>query len=575
MRWVLLLLVSFAFVPSAAADFPILQLREQNGKIVSTELPNDSKAAVFVFLGTECPVNNAYIPRLNELTEKFAKDGVRLVGVNSNEHDTKESISNHAKEYKVAFPILRDENQRLAAALGAQKTPEAIVVDKKGTIRYRGRIDDQFGVGFQRPAPKTNDLIEAVADVLAGKDIAPASKSNAAGCYITRAPKAKSGGDLTYAKDIAPIVQNRCQECHRPGQIGPMPLLTHHDVSSWAAMIKEVVTDKRMPPWHADPRFGHFSNDRSLTTAEREKILTWIDSGCPAGNDADLPPAKKFADGWTIGSPDVVFEMPRAFNVPAKSPASGIAYQYFPVPTNFDEDMWIEAAEAKPGNRAVVHHIIVYIMDGKKKMVGGDGIGKGMLVAYAPGDIGTVYQSGSAKRIPKGAMLVFQMHYTPNGVAQSDRSSVALRFAKKPPELEAVTRGIAQQTFLLKPKTDDQKVNAVSTFKTDVTVWALMPHMHLRGKAFDFDAIYPDGKTVKLLSVPKYDFAWQSAYRFSKPLELPAGTRIKCSAVFDNSENNLSNPDPTKYVYWGEQTWEEMMIGFVDYSVRKSKQPAE
>jgi hypothetical protein len=414
-------------------------------------------------------------------------------------------------------------------------------------------------------------LRDAVAAVVAGKE--PANeKTPASGCIITRAPKNKADAKaaVNYAKDISRIVQNRCQECHRPGQIGPMPLLTYDDVASWAGMIQEVVRENRMPPWHADPKYGKFHNDRSLPAAERQALLAWIDAGCPRGNDADLPQPKTFAQGWSIGTPDVVFEMPKEFNVPAKAPARGVPYQHFTVPTNFKEDVWIQAAEAKPGNYAVVHHIIVFVLETQKSGPIGDGIGKGMLVAYAPGDIGSVYPADSAKRVPKGATLVFQMHYTPNGIAQSDRSKVGLVFAKSPPKYEVSTRGIAQKAIMLLPKKDDQKFFNDAEFKNDVLVWALMPHMHLRGKAFQFEAVYSDGKRETLLSVPRYDFAWQAAYRLERPLALPAGTHIACTAVYDNSTNNLSNPDPNAFVRWGEQTWEEMMIGFVDYSVARS-----
>jgi peroxiredoxin len=555
--------------PYAAADFPAFRLRDSAGKVVASEDFKDAKALVLVFIGTQCPVNNAYMPRLVELDGQFAKDGVRLIGVNSNEHDNAADIRDHVKQFKLTFPVLRDEGQRLADKLGVQRTPEAVVVDPKGVIHYRGRIDDQFGIGFQRPAAKATDLVDAVAALLAGKEMTELDKNPASGCRITRAPRPSGDGKVTYAKEISRIVQNRCQECHRPGQIGPMPLLTYDDVSSWAGMIQEVVKDNRMPPWHADPKFGKFNNDRSLPSVERQALLSWIDAGCPPGNDADLPKPKTFVEGWSIGTPDAVFEMPKAYSIPAKAPEKGIPYQHFVVPTNFKEDVWIQAAEAKPGNRAVVHHIIVFIMEGRKTAPIGDGIGKGMLVAYAPGDIGSVYPAQSAKRIPKGSSLLFQMHYTPNGTAHTDRSKVGFVFAKEPPTHEVATRGVAQQTILLWPNKDDQKVAANSTFKDDVLVWALMPHMHLRGKSFQFEAQYPDGKKETLLSVPRYDFAWQAAYRLAQPLALPAGSKILCSATFDNSSNNLNNPDPTKFVRWGDQTWEEMMIGFVDYSVAR------
>jgi len=236
------------------------------------------------------------------------------------------------------------------------------------------------------------------------------------------------------------------------------------------------------------------------------------------------------------------------------------------VPTNFAEDKWVQAAEAKPGNGAVVHHIIVYILGERKKGKGFDGIGQGMLAAFAPGDLGTVFVPGAAKKLPKGATLYFQMHYTPNGTEQTDRSSVGLIFAKEPPKHEVRTKAIAQQLLFVPPQAGHHKVTQTATFARETIVWSLFPHMHLRGKDFEYRAVFPDGKTQTLLSVPRFDFNWQASYRLAEPLRLPAGTRIECTAHFDNSKANLSNPDPTRWVTWGDQTWEEMMIGFVDYT---------
>jgi peroxiredoxin len=556
---------SSASEPKTVAN---LRLKDLDGKHTAVASDNDAKAFVVVFLGTQCPVNNAYLPRLAELHAAYSPKGVRFIGINSNEHDTPAAIAAHARKHNLPFPVLRDEAHRAADEFGAQRVPEAFVLDALRRIRYQGRIDDQFGVGYQRPQASKHYLTDALEAVLAGKEVAQA-KVDVEGCYITRAPKAKTEAKtVTFSKHVAPILQNRCQECHRPGQIGPMPLLTYEDAASWSQMIHEVVADNRMPPWHADPKYGKFRNDRSLSAADRRTLLAWIKQGCPKGDDGDLPKPRRFAEGWKIGEPDAVFAMPTEFKVPAKAPPKGVPYKYFVVPTNFDQDVWVQAAEAKPGNPSVVHHIIVYIMQGNRRLKDGfgDGIGNGMLVAFAPGDFGAVHAPGAARKIPKGASLVFQMHYTPNGIEQTDRSSVGLVFAKEPPKHEVRTRAIAQQLLFIWPHGDNQKFQSASTFKDDALVWTLTPHMHLRGKSFQYEAVYPDGKRETILSVPRYDFGWQASYRFETPLHLPAGTRIECTAHFDNSAKNLNNPDPTKMVRWGDQTWEEMMIGFVDYT---------
>ncbi len=542
-------------------------LRDVAGKEWSSKSQREKKAFVVVFLGTECPVNNAYMPRLGELYKEYAPKGVGFVGINSNRTDTPARVATHAKEHGIPFPILKDTANVVADRFDARRTPEAFVLSGDGKVLYRGRIDDQIGIGFRRPAPTRRDLAEALDEALAGKAVSQ-PQTTPPGCPIARTIKPKKDGSITYSKHVAPILQKNCQECHRPGQVGPMALMDYDDALGWAEAIREVVQERRMPPWHADPNFGHFANDRSLSKEDRETLLTWIRQDCPQGNPRDVPPPRRFADDWSIGKPDAVFSMPSAFVVPAKGGKNGVRYQYFGVPTKYDEDRWIQAVEAKAGNRAVVHHILVYVVKpGEGYGARGiDGIGNNMLVAFAPGDLPAVFTGGTAKKLPKGATLLFQMHYTPNGVEQKDRSSVGLIFAKKPPQYEVRTRGIAQSRFVIPPGANDHEVKSVTTFDENARLLSLFPHMHLRGKDFEYRAVFPDGKSEILLRVPRYDFNWQSHYRLAKPLDLPAGTRIECTAHFDNSADNLNNPDPQKAVRWGEQTWEEMMIGFVDYT---------
>ncbi|MBI2807455.1 MAG: redoxin domain-containing protein [Planctomycetes bacterium] len=553
--------------PKAVADFTLKSIAGGEWTLAKQK----SKAIVVAFIGTQCPINNAYMPRLVELEKAYADKGVQFVAINSNEHDTLETIRTHAKKHGLSFPILRDEKHLVANRFGAERHPTVFLLDDKHFVCYQGRIDDQFGIGYQRKEPTRRDLVAAIDELLAGKSVSVA-RTKVEGCFITRVPAAKKKADVTYARDVSRILQNRCQECHRPGQIGPMPLLTYDDASAWSLMIREVVSEERMPPWHADPKHGSFKNDRRLSAAERAKLIAWIDAGCPEGDAKDLPRAKKFAPGWTIGQPDAVFTFKDAIAVPAKATRSSIPYKYVVVKTNFDEDKWIHAVEARPGNHAVVHHIIVYIVaGGKRARTPGDGIGSGMLVAYAPGDLGSVFPANAAKKLPKGALLAFQMHYTPTGTAQTDKSSIGFIFAKTPPQAEMRTRAIAQQAFLIPPGAANHKVTSKTTFSKDAVLYSMFPHMHLRGKDFQFDVVYPDGKRQTLLSVPRYDFGWQSNYILAKPLLLPAGTRIECTAHFDNSAKNPNNPNSKTLVFWGEQTWHEMMIGFVDYAYTSEK----
>jgi peroxiredoxin len=547
---------------------PNFTLKDTANKDWSLADCKDTKAVVVVFMGTECPVNNAYMPRLVELHQTYAEKGVTLVGINSNNQDTATRVAAHAKEHKLPFPVLKDAANVVADQFGAQRTPEAFVLDAKGKIVYQGRIDDQFGVGFKRPAPTRSDVAEALDALLDGKAVKE-SRTEPAGCLIARATKPKETGTVTYTKQVSRVLQKNCQECHRPGQVGPMQLLTYEDALNWSDSIAEVVKQKRMPPWLADPAHGKFSNDRSLSKEDRETLLSWIDQGCPKGDPKDMPPERTFTEGWRIGKPDMVFTMSEEFTVPAKAGKGGIQYQNFVVPTNFEEDRWVQAVEAKPGAREVVHHIIVFVANrgGPEPGRGPDGFGNGFLVGYAPGDMPAVFPEGTAKKVTKGAVLIFQMHYTPDGVERKDRSSVALIFAKEPPKIEMKTRAITQKDLKITPGADNYEAKSISQFDKDVELYSLLPHMHLRGKDFVYNAIFPDGKSETLLSVPRWDFSWQSNYRYVKPLHLPAGTKVECTAHFDNSANNPNNPDPLAMVRWGEQTWDEMLIGFVDYAV--------
>lgn len=545
------------------------QLTAVSGKTVSSADYRDKKAFVIVFIGTQCPINNAYMPRLAELHREFADKGVQFLAVNANSHDSLAEMAAHAKKYEIPFPVLKDEGNVVADRFGARRTPEALVLDGHSVIRYQGRIDDQFGIAIKRAKPTSEELHDALVQVLAGKPVAKLT-APVAGCVIARVAKPREAGPVTFTRDIAPLLQKHCQECHRPGQIGPMSLLTYDDAAAWAETIREVVTERRMPPWYADPRFGRFANDRRLSDADRNLVLAWIDQGLPRGDGRDLPPPRNFVEGWTFGKPELILSMAKEFPVPAQMPAGGIPYQEFVVDTGFKEDRWIIAAEARPGAPEVVHHIVIFLVPPGKNFFPGNPETP-VLAGTAPGDVAfrVPADSGMAKKIPAGSKLVFQMHYTPNGTAQKDRSSLGLFFAKTPPKYDIRTVPIADLTFRIPPGADNYQVESWFKFRHDGKVTGMMPHMHLRGKDFLIEAVYPDGKKETILSVPKWNFNWQGSYLLATPLAVPKGTRIHCIAHYDNSKNNPNNPDPTRTVHWGDQTWEEMMIGWMDYVYEK------
>ncbi len=550
--------------PAIGATVEKLSLKDIHRRPRSLDSFKDKKCFAVVFIGNECPLANLYIPTLIELHKKYAEGeyaerGVQFLAINSNVQDTFVQVAAHAQDREVPFPVLKDFDHRAADAFGAKRTPEAFLLDAQGVIRYHGRIDDQYGIGFQREKPTRQDLKAAIDEFLADKAITT-PQTEPSGCIIARAKKPRVNGEVNFAQHVSRIVQKNCQECHRPGEIGPMSLLTYEHAKNWAETIREVVLEQRMPPWHADPRYGKFLNDRKLSQDDADTLLEWVDLGCPKGDDKDLPPPAQFTDGWKIGQPDVVFQMPKEFNVPA---TGVLDYKKFAVDPGFKEDVWVQAAECRPGNRAVVHHIIVYMQLPLQPLYALDGTAS-MLTGWAPGDMPATYRPGTAKKIPAGAKLVFEVHYTPNGTEQTDRSSVGIIFAKQPPEQVAEVNILANLPIKIPPQTGNHREELSYTFRRDARILSFMPHMHLRGTSAKYVATYPDGKTETLLSVPDYDFNWQSVYRFAEPVRVPKGTKLKWIGTWDNSPDNPRNPDPAKEVRWGLQTWDEMQNGWMD-----------
>ncbi|MEP7270959.1 MAG: thiol-disulfide isomerase [Acidobacteriota bacterium] len=396
---------------------------------------------------------------------------------------------------------------------------------------------------------------------------------------VPAAAKKSAPAKATFTRDIAPIFFKNCAECHRAGEIAPMSLMTYQEVRPWAKSIKERVMDGSMPPWSADPKVGHWANDPRLSQKEIDTIVAWVGDGAPKGEDKDLPAAPKFAQGWTIGTPDAVIEMPVEYTVPADGT---IPYLYYTMPTNFTEDKWISAMEIRPGNRRVVHHVIAYAQEAgaKDTNAGGEGDlrrgGRVHLGGITPNKTGIVYDPDTARLIKKGSSIVFQMHYTTNGEVTTDRTKIGFVFAKEPGKKTLVTGNAINGRFVIPAGDENAEVKATKTFDEDVLITSFMPHMHVRGKDFVYTAVYPDGRSEVLLNVPKYDFNWQHTYIPAKPIALPKGTRLDCVAHFDNSAKNKYNPDPTKAVKWGDQTWEEMMIGWFTYTPAgdRTKAPA-
>jgi hypothetical protein len=388
---------------------------------------------------------------------------------------------------------------------------------------------------------------------------------------------------VTYYKDVLPILQNRCQGCHRPGEVAPISFLTYSETRPWAKAIRESVLLRKMPPWLADPHFGKFANDRSLTKREVDTLVAWVDGGAREGKANQRPKPREFVEGWNVGQPDVVLEMPLDYQVPA---TGTIEYQHFVVPTGFTEDKWVQVAEMRAGNRALVHHAAIFVRTPESKtkwladLKPGEPygtknqrwfIGRTMydelLSFYVPGGVPYALPPGQAKLIRAGSDIIFQIHYTANGKPGTDRSRIGLVFSKDPPTERVHSLTITNVKLLIPPGVADFPVQANFSLPRDVKLVSLNPHMHLRGKSFEFRAIYPTGESETLLRVPNYSFSWQLYYYLAEQKILPGGTRIECTGRYDNSPNNPNNPDPTKEVRWGDQSWEEMLIGTVDLAI--------
>jgi len=404
---------------------------------------------------------------------------------------------------------------------------------------------------------------------------------------------------VTFSKQVAPILQKRCQQCHRPGEAAPMALLTYEQARPWAKAIKEAVLSKRMPPWFADPHYGKFKNDRSLGPDEVETIKAWVEAGAPEGDRRDLPAPVQWLEGWNIGKPDQSFELPNPYTVPA---SGTIEYTYYVIPSGFTEDKWVQMAEVRPGDRSVVHHVIAFIRPPGSKWLadakpgepfvpkrgrrsnnsnndGGGSEGEGarneLLVGYAPGLPAAIYEPGQAKLVKAGSDFVLQMHYTAKGKEATDRTKIGLVFAKEPVRERVVTIPASNSRFAIPPGADNHEVKSSFTFREDVRLISLMPHMHLRGKDFEYVFTYPAGEKEVALKVPRYDFNWQLWYYLDGNKVIPKNTRLDCTAHFDNSANNKANPDPAVEVKWGDQSWEEMMIGWFDVAFDAKLQPEQ
>ena len=538
---------------------------------VSASAFGDKQLTVLCFLGTECPLAKLYANRIIRLSQEHNE--IRFVGVFSNVQDSAEEIQTFANDNELSFEFGKDHSNVIADQLDVLRTPEVIVLDKDLTIRYRGRVDNQYLPGVARSKATSHELKDAIDELLAGKSVT-VSQTEPEGCLLGRARKlsatdsddSKNGApteQVTFANQIARVLQRNCVECHRTGEIGPFALTDYDEAIGWADMILEVVDNGRMPPWHASDEHAKFSNSRLMSDEDKRLLHQWVEQGTPMGDPKKLPPAYVATTGWNLPrEPDQVIAMRnRPFTVPADGT---VEYQYFVVDPKIEEDCWVSAAQVIPGNRAVVHHSIVFVRPP-------DGVamnGVGWLAAYVPGQTPLKFSPKRARKIPAGSKFVFQQHYTPNGTEQTDTTKIGLVFAKEEDiEFEVLTALAINQNFEIKPEDPSHIVSAiVRGLPRRGELLSVAPHMHFRGKSFKSFLKFKDSKKT-LVHVPQYDFNWQHRYQLADPVPLQDLAAVSIDVEFDNSKDNPFNPDPSQYVTWGDQTWEEMAMAFYDIAV--------
>jgi len=540
-----------------------------------SEALKDRKALVVAVTSTSCPISKKYLPTLAKLEKDYGAKGVGFLLLNPIATDSVEEIKKQVAASAFQGPYFHDKDGSITKSLGLTTTTEVFVIDPTRTMAYRGAIDDQYGIGYSNDAPKRTYLKDALDAVLAGKE--PAVRATSApGCVLDLdSAKAVAAPKVTYHNRISRMIQQNCLECHRTGGVGPFTLNTLEDVVSHKAMIQKVVEKATMPPWFAaKPAKGEhspFVNDRALPDEDKTDLLAWFKDGAPAGEKADAPLTRPFPEDWAIGKPDQIFQL----DVPIDIKATGVmAYQNLIVDTKLDEEKWIQSYEVHPTAKEVVHHVLIWALPPKTgtellppRARGGEA--SGFFAAYVPGNSFQIFPENFGKKLPKGARLHFQIHYTPNGTATTDRMQIGVKYAAKKPETELKVFGLANPKFEIPPGDDNYKNTAEIKLPFNVTLTGLMPHMHVRGKACKYVAEFPDGTKKVLLDVPHYDFNWQLGYKLAEPALLPRGTKIIYTAWFDNSEKNPANPDPKKTVKWGPQTFDEMLLGYIEFHMTK------
>lgn len=603
------LLASFATAQTAKAPSTAnvgkqivnIAFKDEAGKTAHLHDLRGKKAIVLVFLSFECPVSNSYAQPLADMASEFSKHGVQFIGLTTNEEETAADVAKRAREFALQFPVYRDDKLAAADALKAEITPEVFVLDGELVLRYRGRIDDGYSERLKKhPRVTKENLRQVIGEILSGRPVSVAA-TQAIGCPIPRSksPPAKAG-DVTYYRDVLPILQNHCQQCHRPGEVGPFALMNYRQAVNWAADIKDYTQKKLMPPWKVTDGPA-FHNERRLSQKEIDTLAAWADGGAAEGNKNDAPPPRSFPVGWQLGTPDLVLTIGDEFLL---GPTGRDLFRCFVMPTNLSEDVYVSAVEVRPSNPRVVHHALLFIdakglarkleqaERDKKPVVDADhpegskydrgpgytvsmGVGfvpQGGLSGWAPGQMPRYLPEGSGFLLPKNADVVMQIHFHRDGRAEKERSQVGLYFAKKkvdrPYQGSVIAGGLGTGPlgrFFVIPAGDERfHLQGDMHATADFTLHSIMPHMHMLGKEVNVTMTPPDGPAKTLVAIKEWDYNWQETYMFKEPISIKAGTRLHVDAFYDNSAKNPNNPfSPPRRVTFGEQTFNEMCFVFL------------
>lgn len=538
---------AFALAPGERVDD--FRLTDHRGKSHSLYYLSDHKAVVLYVQQNGCETVSDDIAQLNALGTRYADKGVAVLMLNSSTKDTRDSVSSEMTRLDTSIPVLLDPLQLIGESLDAKRAGEAFVIDPMGwKLAYRGPVDD---------------VTSAVDATLSGRKVAPAARK-VRGCKIKLREhnRDRAHAKISYEKTIAPMLIDKCVTCHRQGGIGPWQMSTYQMIKGFAPMIREVVRTQRMPPWHADPHHGVFGNDRSLTADQAKTLVHWIEAGAPRGKGSDpLVEYHKQWPAWHLGEPDLVLEIP-AFDVPA---TGTVAYQQRVVKNPLGRDVWLRAIDVSPTHRSVVHHILSGTTGQPKATPLARLEATTALGVYVPGDVPHELPENTGVFIPKDADFTFQIHYTADGKLTREVTRVGLYFARQTPKYPLRNTVLVDPRLKIPAQTKEHPASVTREITRDTLIYTLMAHSHVRGRSSKFVAIYPDGKEEVLLSVPYYDFNWQTSYELAEPKLLPKGSRLVYSSTYDNSSQNKANPDPTIEVRWGEQTWEEMLYGDVRF----------